>query len=683
MVYQKRIFPRVSPQGIQELQNIVKNIEIEAADESLSVEDKRKVFESLDSLEEDLEDLSYIAEHEADIDNAIKEDPLASGKFLQEELPAALLTLVNGFRPFKIPEFKQYCQQLIEVHGYAKFQKAFDELLLGDKSLNSKQMRAMKHINRYLTHQMMDTVTAIASEGSIAYAQDFLKAVNTNHDQYLKEVREVARKDGFRKAAEEALSKIEREEEEKLGHVTGTVEEQEAQREQIRSEAAKKIVSLQEQDWETLPLTAYIDDKDVRLYYEKILALAEKDNYKEAKELAIKAVNKDRDLQLEEIKKQGLPQERAEQVNQEADKKIAAIQQRATMPLDFYMEKALRQSLLDADRKTALFQSYDQIMFFVLEDLMSRDSIKERTVVMERYLLMADQLIQDGRLDAAFPIFSALEQSSVHRLSKTKEGLSPRGREALGIYKELSSTDKNFAALKAHVESGNTYSPLNYSVTETLFSLDSNATILDAEGNLVKGCRSLGGIEKVKADCQRAATLAPSNPKTPSPIISKEIETNYSSVKGKTEAALTSYYNKSLVQEPRGDETLESSDVLSKARIKKLLYLGTIDAPKRSAHHHKIEEFIHDLKHGVLHQIERLKNFFAHSASKESKICSVMEEMQSKATSLFGNLLHNASQFFGTCKEHSQKFKTLLKEGSVQESREEKEEDSEGEHPTF
>lgn len=682
MVYQKRVFPRVSPQGIQDLQKLVTKIEIEAA-ESLSVEDTRKVFESLDSLEEDLEDLSYIAEHEADIDEAIKDDPLASGKFLKEELPAALLTLVNGFRPFKIPEFKQYCQQLIEVHGYTKFQKAFDELLLGDKSLNSKQMRAMKHINRYLTHQMMDTVTAIASEGTIAYAQDFLKAVNTNHAQYLKEVREVARKDGFRKAAEEALSKIEREEEEKLKNVSGTVEEQNAQREQIRSEAAKKIVAIQEQDWETLPLTAYIDDKDVHLYYEKILNLAEKDEYKEAKDLAIKAVKKDRDLQLEEIKKQGLPQDRAEEVTKEADKKIAEIQQRATMPLDFYMEKALRQSLLDGDRKTALFQSYDQIMFFVLEDLMSRDSIKERTVVMERYLLMADQLIQDGRLDAAFPIFSALEQSSVHRLSKTKEGLSPRGQEALGIYKELSSTDKNFAALKAYIESNNTYSPLNYSVTETLFSLDSNATILDAEGNLVKGCRTLGGIEKVKADCQRAATMAPSNPKTASPIISKEIETHYSSVKGKTEAALTSYYNKSLVQEPRGN-TLESSDVLSKARIKKLLYLGTIDAPKRSVHHHKIEEFIHDLKHGVLHQIERLKNFFVHSASKESKICSVMEEMQSKATSLFGNLLHNASQFFGTCKKHTQQFRTLLKEGLEQETGEEqKKEDSEGEHPTF
>lgn len=532
--------------------------ELETSIESCPIEDETKVFEALDTLEEDLDDLSYL------IEDTTNDNPLRGSNFLKAELPEALRILIAGFRPFKIDDFKAHCQNLINVHGFSKFREAFDALFLHDEHLNKREMRAIKHINRYLMNRMMDTFAAITAEGSKTYAQGILDVL----------------------------------------------------------------------------------DKPDEFFREKALAAATKDKFQKAKNLAIKTIEIETVEKIVKIEKQKLPKEELEKaiehIKEESSKQITAIEQRETLPLDYYIEAERRKMLVEAQRARALFQSYDKVADFVLNDILAKKTMDERTVTVERYLLMAEKLIARKNFDAALQIYAAVQKTPVFRLAKTKEGLSTHAQEVLENLGNLLNNSGNFLTLRSRCEQENACVPLNFTVTDITFITDEkNSFALDSQGNIVKGCKGLPGMDKTIGNCLKALETSQSH--LPDYMLLEEINRNQVELASKTQKEIDKEHDKiSQELEPRGNPP-ESSTLLAKVKYKKIIRLGAIDPPKRSEQHHKLEELIHNLKHGIQTQLTRLKNIFVKTeTSKASRTSSILEEMQDGVTSLFDKV----SSFF-------------------------------------
>ncbi|HHF7374926.1 RasGEF domain-containing protein [Legionella bozemanae] len=582
--------------------------ELETSIESSLKEDEMEVFEALDTLEENLDDLSYLTE------NATHDDPLRNGNFLEAELPDALRILIAGFRPFKIDDFKAHCQNLINIHGFSKFREAFDALFLHDEHLNKREMRAIKHINRYLMNRMMDTFASITTEGSRTYAQSILEVLNKPDEFFRENALAAATKDKFQKAKKLAIKAIEAETAKQIAEIERQglpKEEMEEAIEHVKKKSSKQITAIEQM--ETMP-----------------------------KELAIKAIEAETAKKIAEIEKKELSEEdikkEIEQVQKESSEQIAAIEQMKPIPLDYYVEAERRKMLVEAQRARALFQSYDKVADFVLNDILAKKTMDERTVTVERYLLMAEKLVARKNFDAACQIYAAVQKTPVYRLAKTKEGLSTHTREVL---EDLDKLFNKVVDLRARCEQDDAYLPLNFTVTDITFSTDEkNSFVLDSEGKIVKGCSGLAGMDKTIANCQKATTSTSYNPDY---MLLDEIDRNQAELASKTQKEIDKEHDKiSQELEPRGNAP-ESSPLLSKMKYKKLIRLGIVDPPKRSEQHHKLEELIHTLKHGIQTQLTRLKNFLVRTDPPTvSRTSSILEEIQDGVTSLFDKV----SSFF-------------------------------------
>ncbi|WP_131778428.1 RasGEF domain-containing protein [Legionella bozemanae] len=625
-------------------------------------EDEMGVFEAMDILEEGLDDLSYLTE------DATHDDPLRDGNFLEAKLPDALRILIAGFRPFKIDDFKAHCQNLINIHGFSKFREAFDALFLHDEHLNKREMRAIKHINRYLMNRMMDTFASITTEGSRTYAQSILEVLNKPDEFFRENALAAATKDKFQKAKKLAIKAIEAESTKKIAEIEKQEIPEEEKRkaiEQVKKESAKQITAMEQR--ETVPRELAI--KAIEAETAKQIAEIErqglpKEEMEEAiehvkkksakqitaieqmetmpKELAIKAIEAETAKKIAEIEKKGLSEEdikkEIEQVQKESSEQIAAIEQMKPIPLDYYVEAERRKMLVEAQRARALFQSYDKVADFVLNDILAKKTMDERTVTVERYLLMAEKLVARKNFDAACQIYAAVQKTPVYRLAKTKEGLSTHTREVL---EDLDKLINKVVDLRARCEQDDAYLPLHFTVTDITFSTDEkNSFVLDSEGKIVKGCSGLAGMDKTIANCQKATS---STSYDPDYMLLDEMDRNQAELASKTQKEIDKEHDKiSQELEPRGNAP-ESSTLLSKTKYKKLIRLGIVDPPKRSEQHHKLEELIHTLKHGIQTQLTRLKNFFARTDTPTvSRTSSILEEIQDGMTSLFDTV----SSFF-------------------------------------
>ncbi len=574
--------------------------EVETSLDSSSIEEELMIF---DRLEDDLDDLHYLSE------DTSKEAPLSGSKLLELKLTDALPILIAGFRPYKLDDFKMHCQNLINTHGFSKFRDAFDDLLLHSEHLNRREMRAIKHVNRYIMNRTIDTFAEITSRGSRNYATAILEVM----------------------------------------------------------------------------------EKPDSFFQEKALAAAQKDTYQKAKKLTIKAIQTETEKKIEGIEKQKLKPEEAhkaiEHVKKEAGERMAAIEQMTTMPLDYYIEAERRKMLLEAERSRALFKSYDKVADFVLNDILTRTTMDERTLTVERYLLMAEKLMARKNFDTAFQIYAAIQKTPVYRLAKTKEGLSPHAQKVQEELDRLMNNKGNFAAIRSRCEQENTFLPLNFTVTDITFCTDEkNSFVLDSKGKIVKGCSGLAGMDKVIDNCQKAATL---QTYPLDHMLLEEVNHNHAEHASKTEAEINKKYDKiSQELEPRGNPP-ESSTLFSQVKFRNLIRKGIVDPPKRSEQHHKLEEVLHTLKHGIQTQIARLKNLLVKDETKtESRISSIMEQMQDGVTSLFGkiqnkvySLLHGKSGMFGEHSENHKENFLHLKEAWNFADEENELDDKEDEHP--
>lgn len=772
--------------------------ELEHSFDTLSEEDKSV----LDGLEDDLAELSELQEGKKDT------PPLAVEKLLELDLHTALRTVIAEFRPTKIGDLQMQCQKLIDHHGFATFRETFDALLIQAESLKSQELRAMKHINRYMMNKMADTFAAIAAEGSKDYAKSVINVLNLN--QYFREEGLEAAKTDSKKAQEMAIKRVETEAAQAREDIRGELKEkieaikkqgqpEEAQKdliekaneeatqklaainqatakkvtaikeqkdclylvkelainlskakaaheieqikkqapegeqgqliEQVNKATAKEIAAINAQEdrlqlakemaikvaqteaftkireikqkaiseaeqnqlteqvnketsaeinaiqqMEEIPPNYYIL-AERRIFEEQVFQAAEKDGYQKAKKLTIKAIESERDNKIEQLKQQELPENEPliEQVRKEAAEQITAIEQMKTMPLDYYIEAARRKMLVDDTPKKTLFQRYDKIADFVLKDILSRESIDERTLAMERYLLITEKLMAQKHYDAALPIFGALQQTPIFRLAKTKEGLSTHAQQVLEKLGELQNDAKNFAAIRGRCERENTYVPLNFTVTDITFSTDDvNTFILDSKGKIVRGCDKLPGMERIISNCVKAAATKASEPDS---TLSLEMEAHREELATKTKREIETAQDKASQKcETRG-ALPEASALFSKSKLKKLIHLGIVVPPKRSEQTRKIEEALHDLKNRIQSKLDHLKNVVARYEDKaERKLSSIVEKMQNAVTPLFERIHTSLKE---SIQNSSQRFRELM-----QASKNKKEnEDQEGERP--
>jgi len=133
---------------IKELDELIKKME--GSIDILPEEQQPELLSVLDALDDDVAELSEIHEGR-------KETTIADEKLLELDLQSAIRTLLAEFRPTKIGDLQLRCQKLIEHHGFTQFQETVDALLVQSEQLKNQELRAMKHINRYLMNKMMDT----------------------------------------------------------------------------------------------------------------------------------------------------------------------------------------------------------------------------------------------------------------------------------------------------------------------------------------------------------------------------------------------------------------------------------------------------------------------------------------------------------------------------------------------
>ncbi|OEH46011.1 hypothetical protein lpari_03064 [Legionella parisiensis] len=517
-------------------------------------------------------------------------------------------------------------------------------------------------------NRIMDTFASITTEGSKNYAQSILDVFNKPDEFFREKALAAATKDKFQKAKKLAIKAIETETTKKIVDIEKQeIPEDEKRKaiERVKEESLKKITAMEQR--ETMPRELAIKAVEAETA-EKIAEIEKKGLPKEEtekaiehikkessaqitaieqmetmpKELAIKAIQDETSKKIAEIEKKGLSGEETrkeiEQVQKDSSEQITAIEQMKPMPLDYYVEAERRKMLVEAQRARALFQSYDKVADFVLNDILAKKTMDERTITVERYLLIAEKLVARKNFDAACQIYAAVQKTPVYRLAKTKEGLSAHAHEVL---EDLDKLFNKVSDLRVRCEKDNAYLPLNFTVTDITFSTDEkNSFVLDSEGKIVKGCSGLAGMDKTIGNCQKAISATSHQPDY---MLLEEINRNQEELSSKTQKEIDNEHDKiSQELEPRGNAP-ESSTLLSKVKYKKLIRLGIVDPPKRSEQHHKLEELIHTLKHGIQAQLTRLKNFFAGSETpKASRTSSILEEMQEGVTSLFDKV----SSFF-------------------------------------
>lgn len=85
---------------------------------------------------------------------------------------------------------------------------------------------------------------------------------------------------------------------------------------------------------------------------------------------------------------------------------------------------------------------FNAVSKFIVEDILERESIDERTLAMEYWHEVAADRLQYGDMNMVFVINAAFTFSELWRLKATKEGLSQRG-ESIALYLSELLSDKN------------------------------------------------------------------------------------------------------------------------------------------------------------------------------------------------------------------------------------------------
>lgn len=257
--------------------------------------------------------------------------------------------------------------------------------------------------------------------------------------------------------------------------------------------------------------------------------LAAKDAEKSAEKhpvrvLAREALKKKTESALKEIKKSKEDADvQAQKIAALQEDKIQKLEQIDTMPipLDYYIEMA-RFNALKEERAFFLSdvaQNLDLITAYIKKDLLftddarsPRDLLKLRTLKLERYILMAEKLLDAPHANAALAIFTAIISTEIkpERLQTTFGGLSPYAQEQFKRMEILFNQEKNYGVFAQYAEAarGEDYL-LPVIISRDLEGANTGAMELDEHGYVTVSLNESPVYKRIFSYCEVVDSIAP------------------------------------------------------------------------------------------------------------------------------------------------------------------------------
>lgn len=224
----------------------------------------------------------------------------------------------------------------------------------------------------------------------------------------------------------------------------------------------------------------------------------------------------------------GLKNRLKENVLSEAKSEIKVVKEgngteqekQTNLPLDYYIEKA-RVDELKTSREVFLIDSaqyLDLISDFIRSDILSHDDIRQRTLTMNRYVVMAIKLAEEGNLNAANAIATCFHSSEIHRLNATKGGIPTQVKEKWDALNTLLSPEHDYAKVKEFIDKhpSTYYLPNNCAtILEYLIAKFDSSIKLDKNGNVESSLSEVLNYKKLQVNATKIMSIpAPTNVNT-------------------------------------------------------------------------------------------------------------------------------------------------------------------------
>ncbi|MBN9229806.1 MAG: hypothetical protein J0I93_03045 [Legionella sp.] len=357
---------------------------------------------------------------------------------------AAFKRLIASYKSDAPEVFITNCDKFVNEHGFDSLKNYLNRLLRHDHTtkrglINETLGGAIKTLNSYVVENTAKAFTAILDQGTGNYAEFLADKLNnpstTVMNKLLRQYPDlsdvhnesayVKARDAIEKAAHRAMSHIE----------TNDKLPTELHQNQIQKNLQAELQALD--------------------FIEEARKIAVKDEGKEARECIKNTIEDEIEAQINNLENSKDPDKniKIDALREEMATKQAAVDTLKGSFLDYYLEKVRFSSLKSGYIKASSEAGKDQQMIssYVIGDIINSKLVEKRTLTLERYIRVAENLIDKNQLDGALAIYSALNSTAVSKLETTWGGLSQHSQAAWQKMGELFSFSGNYKNLRQHV----------------------------------------------------------------------------------------------------------------------------------------------------------------------------------------------------------------------------------------